>query len=81
MIRAARIRRTMPDMREAVLREMKRRKWSAYRLIQSLKGRRPDGADVPATVIYKFLRGETAINSDDLGLIFDVLEIDPRPRQ
>ena len=25
--------------------------------------------------VYQFCRGETAINSDDLGIIFDVLEL------
>lgn len=81
MPRTATIRRTMPDLRAAVQAELRRRKWSAYRLVQSLKGKRPDGSDVPPTNVYKFLRGETAINSDDLGIIFEVLEIDPRPRQ
>lgn len=66
---------TMPDLFGAVTKALKRKKWSAYRLVQELKGRRPDGNDVPAGTVYSFLRGETAINSDDLGLIFDVLGI------
>jgi hypothetical protein len=72
--------RTMPDLRKAVLAEMGRRGWSAYRLIQELKGRRPGGKDVPAPTIYEFLRGETSINSDDLGLIFDALGLEPKKR-
>jgi hypothetical protein len=66
---------TMPDLREAVTKELERRGWSVYRLVQSLKGKRPDGKDVPPATIYEFCRGETAINSDDLGIIFEVLEL------
>lgn len=65
--------RTMPNLRDAVLDELDRRGWSHYRLVQELKGKRHKGKDVPAVTVYEFLRGETAINSTDLGLIFDVL--------
>lgn len=65
--------RTMPDLRAAVLAELKRTKWTPYRLIKELKGKRPDGSNVPDMTVRQFLRGETALNSDDLGLIFDVL--------
>lgn len=46
---------------------------AARKLVQALKGKRADGADVPASNVYGFLRGETTINSGDLGLIFDAL--------
>lgn len=65
--------RTMPDILTAVKKSMKQQGITAYRLVQSLKGKRPDGKDVPAATIYGFLRGENPINSHDLGLIFDVL--------
>ena len=41
--------------------------------MQALKGKREGGKDVPSQTLYEFLRGETAINSNDLGLIADVL--------
>lgn len=67
---------TMPDLREVVVNELERRGWSVYRLVQALKGRRRGGKDVPPVTVYEFCRGETAINSDDLGIIFDVLELE-----
>jgi hypothetical protein len=69
---------TMPDLRQAVLTELSRRGWSHYRLVQALKGKRPKGRDVPAATVYEFLRGETTINSADLGLIFDALGLVPK---
>ena len=39
-------------------------------------GKRPDGSDVPAVTIYEFLRGQTAINSNYLGLICDALKLE-----
>jgi hypothetical protein len=73
--------RTMPNLREAVADEMERRGWSGYRLVQELKGKRPGGKDVPPATVYEFLRGETTINSADLGLIFDVLKLEPKRRR
>ena len=73
--------RTMPNLREAVAAEMDRRGWSAYRLVQELKGKRPGGKDVPPATVYEFLRGETEINSADLGLIFDVLKLEPKRKR
>jgi hypothetical protein len=74
--------RTMPDLREAVLAEMERRGWSTYRLVQELKGKRAKGKDVPAITVYEFLRDKkpTAINSVDLGLIFDALGLSVTPK-
>lgn len=71
---------TMPDLRDAVRAEMKRRGWSTYRLIKELKGKRANGGDVPHMTVYQFVRGDGPINSDDLGLIFDVLELEVSPR-
>jgi hypothetical protein len=71
--------RTMPDLREVVLKELRRREWSHYRLVQALKGKRPGKKDVPPVTLYEFLRGETPINSNDLGLIFEALELEIRP--
>lgn len=71
----------MPDLRESVLKELERRGWSHYQLVQALKGKRPGGKDVPAVTLYEFLRGETAINSADLGLIFDALGLEPKRKR
>ncbi len=68
--------RTMPDLRQSILKELERREWSTYKLVQELKGKRADGGDVPSQTVYEFLRGETAINSTDLGLICEVLKLD-----
>lgn len=65
--------RKMPDLRDAVIKEMKRQDVTAYRLIQMLKGKRPGGKNVPDATIYDFIRGDSTINSADLGLIFDAL--------
>jgi hypothetical protein len=67
---------TMPDLREAVQKEMERREWSTYQLVQALKGKREGGKDVPSATVYEFLRGETTINSEYLGLILDVLGLE-----
>jgi len=71
----------MPNLLEAVQKELKRREWSTYQLIQSLKGKRAKGKDVPAATVYEFLRGETTINSTDLGLIFDALGLEARRKK
>lgn len=65
--------RKMPDFRQAVIEELKRRGWSNYRLVQELKGKRAGGENVPSMTIYQFLTGKNAINSTDLGLIADAL--------
>jgi len=67
------------DLRQTVLSAMEARHVSRYKLIQLLKGKRPDGGDVPDSVVYKYLRGESVIGSDDLGLIMDVLGLSPQP--
>lgn len=71
----------MPDLRELILKELARRDWSHYQLVLALRGKRPSGKDVPAVTLYEFLRGETAINSADLGLIFDALGLEPRRKR
>jgi len=71
----------MPDLHKAVLKELERRKWSHYQLVQALKGKRADGKDVPAATVYEFLRGETTINSEYLGLIFDALGLEARRKR
>lgn len=67
--------RTMVDFRKSVRTALKRRGWSVYRLVYALKGKRRDGKDVPPAPIYSFVRGSSTLNSDDLGLIFDALQI------
>lgn len=77
MSKTVTIRRSMPDLRAAVLAELERRGWSSYKLVQTLKGKRKGGKNVPDATVYEFLRGKTPINSTDLGLIFDALEMEP----
>lgn len=62
---------TMPDLREIVRKAMKRKDWTAYRLIQELGGKVKPGT------VYGFLRDDdpTDINSEYLGHIFDALGI------
>jgi hypothetical protein len=74
--RAATLYRTMPDLLAAVNARMKELDWSSYRLVQELRGKRPGGKNVPPATVYEFLRGETPINSRDLGLILDAIGLD-----
>ena len=64
---------SMPDLRNAINEELDRRKWSIYKLVQELKGKRPNGDDVPSVTVYRFLTGDSDINSTDLGIMLDVL--------
>lgn len=66
----------MKNPRQSILEEMKRCGWSAYRLVQSLKGKRPGGKDVPTSTVYQFLAGRSDIRSADLGLIFNALGLE-----
>lgn len=67
---------TMPNLRKAVLAELKRRDWSNYQLVQALKGKRDGGKDVPPATVYQFLAGDTDIRTADLGLICDALDLE-----
>jgi len=69
------------SLRRAIHRAMAARGWSNYRLIQELRGRRPEGGSVPGTTAYQFLRGERAISSDDLEIIFTVLGIEMKEKK
>lgn len=71
----------MPDIRKAVLAEMKRQKMSRYALIQLLKGKGDNGGNVPDATVYEFLRGASAINSNYLGLIFDALGLEMKRKK
>jgi hypothetical protein len=71
--------RTMPDLRKAVLDELKRREWSHYDLVQALKGKGKKGKDVPPATVYEFLRGKTTLNSFYLGAMFDALNLTVSP--
>ena len=57
--------------RETILKELKRRGWSRYRLVKEL-----DGA-IPMSTIYNYLRGEkdseTDLGSDRVSIILEVL--------
>lgn len=79
--RFAMLTRTMPNLRDAVLAELERRGWSYYQLVQALRGKRSGGKDVPPATVYEFLRGESAINSTDLGLIFDAIGLEPKRKR
>jgi hypothetical protein len=71
------LKRNVPDLRAAVKKEMDRRGWTPYRLVKELRGKRSDGTNVPTTTVYEFVNEGTPINSRDLGLIFDVLDLKP----
>ena len=71
----------MPDFHAVVIARMKELDWSTYRLVKELKGKRADGSEVPQQVVYEFVRGETAIGSKDLGLIFDALGLEVQKRR
>ena len=73
--------RTMPNLRQSVLDEMERRKMTTYALVKALRGKRENGGDVPSQTVYEFLRGETHINSADLGLICDALGLELRRKR
>ena len=68
--------RKMPDLRAKIVAEMERQHLRPIDLVRALKGKRKGGDNVPQATIYEFVRGDTAINSDDLGLICDVLGLD-----
>ena len=61
------------DLRQTILSAMEARGLSRYALIQKLKGKRPGGRDVPAETIYGWLRGDSQIAADDLGLVLGAL--------
>jgi hypothetical protein len=67
----------MPDLRAAVRKELKRRKWTAYRLAKELAGKVPQGT------VYSFLRDEnpTDMTSTYLGHVFDALDIKAVPEK
>ncbi len=56
-------------IRQTILKELKSRGWSRYRLIRQL-----DGA-IPMSTIYDYLSGETDLGSDRVSIILKVLEL------
>lgn len=63
----------MQDVRRAVKTRLKELGWSIYRLTKELRGK------VAEQTIYSFLGGrKSAINSDALGLIMKVLDLEIR---
>ncbi len=56
-------------IRQTILKELKRRAWSRYRLVKEL-----DGA-IPMSTIYDYLSGETDLGSDRVSTILKVLEL------
>ncbi len=72
---------TMPDLRKAVLSELTRQGKSKYWLVKELEGKRPKGANVTPMTVYNFLNGKNSLNSDDLGLIFDALGLEVKPKK
>lgn len=60
---------TADDIRNTILAELRRRKWSNYRLVQELKGRAPEAS------IYRYLSGTSDITSNVLSAIFGVLNL------
>ena len=54
-------------IRKAILKELKKRKWSRYRLVQALEGKMP-----PATT-YQYLAGYRDLNSERASVILKAL--------
>ena len=58
---------------KAILNELKRRGWSRYRLVQSLRGK------MPSSTVYQYLSGYRDLNSRRVSLILDALDIKLTP--
>ncbi|MHC4165591.1 MAG: hypothetical protein ACYSWQ_01385 [Planctomycetota bacterium] len=54
-------------IRQIILKDLKRRGWSRYRLVKEL-----DGA-IPMSTIYDYLGGETDLGSDRVSIILQAL--------
>jgi hypothetical protein len=54
-------------IRQTILKDLKRRGWSRYRLVKEL-----DGA-IPMSTIYDYLGGETDLGSDRVSIILQAL--------
>ncbi len=54
-------------VRETILKELKRRSWSRYRLVKELDG------TIPMSTIYDYLSGETDLGSDRVSIILQAL--------
>ena len=54
-------------IRKAILRELERRKWSRYRLVQALAGK------MPASTIYQYISGFRDLNTQRASLILKAL--------
>lgn len=65
----------MADVRRIVERRLKELKWSRYRLAKELDGK------VSKQTVYNFLANRSAINSDNIGPLLDVLGLEIRPKE
>ena len=57
----------MMTIRQAILKELKRRGWSKYRLVKELKG------TVPEATVYEYLGEKSDIGSDKASIILQAL--------
>jgi len=62
------------DIRKIITARLKKLKWSAYKLANH-----EDIAECSPDSIYRFLRGETDLNSQALGQVLDVLSLELKP--
>ncbi len=65
-------------IRKAILREVKRRKLSGYRLAKMVEGRTPN---VSMRVVQAYLSGESDLTADRLSVLCDVLDLELRPKR
>ena len=54
-------------IREIILKELRRRKWSHYRLVKELEGK------IPPTTIYEYLSGKSDIGTERVSIILQLL--------
>lgn len=72
----------MTNIREAVQRELDRRKWTAYRLVQEAqKFPTRDGKPISPDTVYKFLSGSRAITDKFLEPILEALGLELRRKR
>lgn len=66
---------TMPDFRQLIEAELKRRDWTAYRLAKEVEGK------VSPDTVYKFLAGTRKITHEFLEHILEALALEVRRKR
>jgi hypothetical protein len=63
------IRGLLMTIRETIQKELKRKGWSHYRLVQELEGK------MPARTVYAYLSGKCDLVSDRVSIMLQVLDL------